>query len=182
MSNPAAAVLGTWREMRVFDAGGSRAGLGWAVARYALSGFAALVLLAGAGVYLLQHIGRDEAIRHAKELATLAGRGVVEHDVTPALERGEPAALETMDAVVRRIVAGGNVVRVKIWLPDGRIVYSDQHRLIGSTYDLGEDERAALRAGTAEADISDLNRPENRFERRFGKLLEVYLPIRDTAG
>ena len=30
--------------------------------------------------------------------------------------------------------------------------------------------------------VSDLNRPENRFERRFGKLLEVYLPIRGTNG
>jgi two-component system, NarL family, sensor kinase len=174
--------MGTWREMRVFDAGGSRTGLGWTVARYALSGFAALVLLAGAGVYLLEHIARGEAIRHAKELAALAGRGVVEHDVTPALERREPAAVRTMDAAVRRIIAGGSVVRVKIWLPDGRIVYSDQHRLIGSKYELGEDEQAALLAGKTDADVSDLHRPENRFERRFGKLLEVYLPIHDTAG
>jgi signal transduction histidine kinase len=73
-------------------------------------------------------------------------------------------------------------VRVKIWLPDGRIVYSDQHRLIGSTYALGKDEQAVLLAGKAEADVSDLKRPENRFERRFGKLLEVYLPISDTRG
>lgn len=182
MSNPAAAAIGTWREMHVFEAGRARAGLGWAVARYALSGFAALVLLAGAGVYLLEHIGRDEAIRHAKELTALAGRGVVERDVTPALERGRTAAIEEMDEAVRRIVAGGSVVRVKIWQSDGRIVYSDRHRLIGSRYDLGEDEQAALRAGRTEADISDLRRPENRFERRFGKLLEVYLPIHDTAG
>ena len=141
-----------------------------------------MVLLAGAGVYLLEHIGRGEAIRHAKEVTALAGRGVVEQDVTPALERGEPAAIRQMDAAVRRIIAGGSVVRVKIWLPDGRIVYSDQHRLIGSRYELGEDEQAALRAGRTDADISDLRRPENRFERRFGKLLEVYLPIRDTGG
>lgn len=182
MSNPAAAAIGTWREMRVLHTGGSRAGLGWAVARYALSGFAALVLLAGVGVYLLEHIARGEAIRHAKELATLAGRGVVEQNVTPALERGDPAAIEEMDATVHRIIAGGSVVRVKIWLPDGRIVYSDQHRLIGSRYALGKDEEAVLLAGKTEADISDLARPENRFERRFGKLLEVYLPIRDSAG
>jgi signal transduction histidine kinase len=30
--------------------------------------------------------------------------------------------------------------------------------------------------------VSDLARPENRFERRYGKLLEVYLPIRDRNG
>jgi signal transduction histidine kinase len=168
--------------MRLLDARGARAGLGWAVARYALSGFAALVLLAGAGVYLLEHIGRNEAIRHAKELATLAARGMVAQDVTPALERGDPAAIGKMDAAVRRIVTGSNVVRVKIWLPDGRIVYSDRHELIGERYRLGGDEQAAVLAGKVEADVSDLRRPENRFERRFGKLLEVYLPIRDTTG
>jgi signal transduction histidine kinase len=30
--------------------------------------------------------------------------------------------------------------------------------------------------------VSDLTRPENRFERRYGKLLEVYLPIRGPGG
>jgi signal transduction histidine kinase len=147
-----------------------------------LSGFAALVLLAGAGVYLLEHIGRSEAIRHAKELATLAGRGVVAQDLTPALERGDPAAIRKMDGAVQRVIAGSSVVRVKIWLPDGRIVYSDQHQLIGSRYPLGKDELAVLRGMKTEADVSDLRRPENRFERPFGKLLEVYLPIRDSRG
>ena len=168
--------------MRVLQGGRSNVGLGWAVARYALSGFAALVVLAAAGVYLLERIGRSEAIRDAKQVTAVAGRGVVERNVTPALERGDPAAVARMDAVVRRISAAGNVVRVKIWLPDGRIVYSDEHRLIGSRYALGEDEQAAIANGETEADVSDLQRPENRFERRFGKLLEVYLPIRDTAG
>lgn len=168
--------------MRVLQGGRSNAGLGWAVARYAVSGFAALVVLAVAGVYLLQRIGSSEAIRDAKQVAALAGRGVVEREVTPALERGDPAAVARLDGVVRRAVVDGNVVRVKIWLPNGRIVYSDEHALIGSRYALGADESAALAGGRTEADISDLQRPENRFERRFGKLLEVYLPIRDSAG
>lgn len=168
--------------MRVFDASGSRAGLGWTVARYALSGFAALVLLGAVGVYLLGRIGQSEAIRHAKQLAALAGHGVAAQHLTPALERGDAAAIREMDGAVRRIIVGGNVVRVKIWLPDGRIVYSDRHRLIGERYALGADERAAVLSGEVDADVSDLHRPENRFERQFGKLLEVYLPIRDTAG
>lgn len=168
--------------MRVLQGGRASAGLGWAVARYALSGFAALVLLTAAGVYLLERVGRSEAIRDAKQVTALAGRGVVERDATPALERDEPASVARMDAVVRGTVLGDSVVRVKIWLPNGRIVYSDKHQLIGSRYVLGADERAALASGKTEADISDLRRPENRFERRFGKLLEVYLPIRDTVG
>jgi signal transduction histidine kinase len=39
-----------------------------------------------------------------------------------------------------------------------------------------------LRQGKVEAEVSDLARPENRFERRYGKLLEVYLPIKGPDG
>jgi signal transduction histidine kinase len=133
-------------------------------------------------VYLLERIGRGEAIQHAKEVTTLAGHAVVEQRLTGALERGKPAAVRQMDAAVQRILASGRVVRIKVWRQDGQIVYSDEHRLIGSRYPLGAEERAAARSGRTEADISDVGRPENRFERGFGKLLEVYLPVRDASG
>jgi signal transduction histidine kinase len=40
----------------------------------------------------------------------------------------------------------------------------------------------AVRRRVVAADVSDLGRPENRYERRFGKLLEVYLPIESRGG
>jgi signal transduction histidine kinase len=49
-------------------------------------------------------------------------------------------------------------------------------------YELGEDELAALDEDQVEAELSDLQRPENRYERQFGKLLEVYLPIQTPDG
>jgi signal transduction histidine kinase len=49
-------------------------------------------------------------------------------------------------------------------------------------YALDADDLAALRSGLIEAAVSDLSKPENRYERRFGKLLEVYLPIRVPDG
>jgi signal transduction histidine kinase len=61
-------------------------------------------------------------------------------------------------------------------------VYSDEPLLVGTQYELGEDEVAALDEGVIEAEVSDLSKPENRFERSEGKLLEVYLPIRVPDG
>ena len=52
----------------------------------------------------------------------------------------------------------------------------------GSRYTLGDDDLAALDAGVIKADVSDLSKPENRFEHPQGKLLEVYLPIRAPNG
>jgi two-component system, NarL family, sensor kinase len=152
------------------------------VLRYALSGVAALILLGAAGVYLLQHVGRDEAIRNARENAELAGRGVVEPAITAGLLRGEPAAIARLDRVVRRGILRGRIVRVKIWDARGRIVYSDEHRLVGSRYESGAEELRSITVGQAEAEVSDLSRPENRFERRFDKLLEVYLRVRGPRG
>jgi hypothetical protein len=59
-------------------------------------------------------------------------------------------------------------------------VHSDASDLIGSTYQLGDDELDAMRTGRIEAEVSDLSAPENRFERQYGKLLEVYLPSATT--
>jgi signal transduction histidine kinase len=176
---------GIWREMDGANTEGGRSA-GWstrrAIAHFALSGLAALVLLGAIGAYLVRQVGRTEAIRDAKHAATLAGRGVAEPYVTPALLRGDPAAIARLDRAVHRGILDGRVVRVKIWRPDGRIVYSDEHRLIGSHYSLAADDLAALRTGSVEAGLSDLSRPENRFERSYDKLLEVYLPINSPTG
>ncbi len=73
-------------------------------------------------------------------------------------------------------------MRVKIWNADGKILYSDEPRLIGEPYALGADELRSISSGAIDADVSDLSKPENRYERDSGKLLEVYLPIRTPSG
>src|SRR3954454_3597779 len=180
----AAAFPGIWRVMAAETAqetSGPNRALRRVVLQYALSGVAALILLGAAGVYLLRHVGQDEAIRHARQVAELAGHGVVEPNLTRAVLRGDPSAIAALDRVVRRGLLQGRIVRVKVWDARGKIVYSDEHRLIGSRYSLGTDEERTLRGGKTQAEISDLSRPENRFERPFDKLLEVYLPIKGPS-
>jgi signal transduction histidine kinase len=153
-----------------------------AVIQFAVTGTLALLLLGFLAVTLLRNTGRNEAIRDARQTTRLAGEGVVAPAITPSLERGDPRAIARMDRLLRRSVLRDPVVRVKIWDPSGRIVYSDRHELIGSTYKLGEDDLNALRNGTTQAEVSDLSRPENRFERPEKKLLEVYLGVRAPDG
>jgi two-component system, NarL family, sensor kinase len=93
----------------------------------------------------------------------------------------KPSAIAAVDRLVRRRVLRDPVVRVKIWNGRGRVLYSDAHRLIGTSYSLKPDELAALRSRSADAEVSDLTKPENRFERSYPKLLEVYLGIRGPA-
>ncbi|HET8756317.1 MAG TPA: sensor histidine kinase [Solirubrobacteraceae bacterium] len=154
------------------------------VVQFAASGLAATILIALVTLAAARQIGTDEAIRDAKQLSRFAGEGIVEPALDRSVVAGDPQALARLDRIVRARVLRDDIVRVKLWDADGRIVYSDEPRLIGSRYPLDVEEREALRDPTApvDAEVSDLSRPENRFERDEKKLLEVYLPVHDETG
>ena len=150
--------------------------------QFALAALAAVILLGVLAAAVLRNQTRDEAIREAKDVTRLAGRGIAEPSLTPGIYTGDPAAKARVWRALRPQVLQEPVVRVKIWTADGRILWSDQPRLIGSHYPLGAEELKAMRAGRTNAEVSDVSKPENRFERNYEKLLEVYLPIRGPDG
>jgi two-component system NarL family sensor kinase len=152
-------------------------------ARFALSGLVAMIIIGAIGFTIVRASATSGAIRQAKEFTQLAGRGIVEPLITPGLLRGAPGDLARLDRAVRqRILQGTPIVRVKIWDEHGRIVYSDAQQLTGSRFPFPADELRTLRGGGTEADASDLNRPENRTERGFKRLVEVYVGIRGPGG
>jgi signal transduction histidine kinase len=152
------------------------------VLQFALSGLVIVVLLGLAGVELLRHAGNTQALKDAKNNTRIAARGVVEPNLTPGVMRGDPAALARFHRIMRASVLQPPIVRVKIWTPTGRIVYSDEPRLIGQRYTLQADDKEVIASGGTEAEVSDLSRPENRFERGHGKLIEVYTGINGPGG
>jgi two-component system NarL family sensor kinase len=152
------------------------------VLQFALSGLAIVALLGAVGVELLRHAGTAEAMRDARNNTRLAALGVAEPNLTAGVIHGNPAALARFDRIMRASVVRAPIVRVKIWSAGGRVVYSDESRLIDARYPLGAAERQLLATGGVDADVSDLTRPENRFERGQGQLIEVYLPIRGPGG
>jgi two-component system NarL family sensor kinase len=153
-----------------------------AVARFAVTGLAAVGLLTFVAIEVLSSRGTSEAVRDAKALTQVAGHGIAAPYMTPQLLAGQPAAMQAMDRTVRTRLLRDPVVRVKVWEGTGRIVYSDEPALIGARYPLPAAELHALRTGGVDAEVSDLSRPENRFERKYHKLLEVYLGLRATNG
>jgi two-component system, NarL family, sensor kinase len=154
-----------------------------ALARFALAGLLAVVVVGALGVAVQRKAAREDAIDDAKLTARLAGRGIVEANVTPALLRGDPDAISHMDEVVReRISAGDGIERVKLWTGDGRVVYSDNPALIGKRFPLDEDDREALENGTVAAEETELTREENELDGLEGRMLEVYMPISGPDG
>src|SRR5690242_16914475 len=145
-----------------------------AVGIFAGAGLIAVTLIGFASVEVLRRTSANEAIDDAKQVTRLAGEGIVAPLLTDALLAGNPQAQARLDALVRKRVLVNGIVRVKVWTPSGRIVYSDEHQLIGRRYPLAPEELQAFRSGEVRAELSNVDRPENQFEQRLGKLLEVY--------
>jgi two-component system, NarL family, sensor kinase len=142
-----------------------------------------MIVIGAIAFVIVRRSATADAISQAKDVAQLAGRGIAEPLITRGVLEGNPAALARLDGVVRRrILSGTPIVRVKIWDAQGRIVYSDAPQLIGAVFPLGASELRSLRRGGSDADASDLSRPENRTERQFQRLVEVYVGVRGPDG
>ncbi len=151
----------------------------WArpVVQFVAAGLVALVILIVGSGWLSKRAATDEAITSARETTHLLATQVAEHAVTTDLVDGQPAAVDRYDRFARKRLVVGDVLRIKIWQANGRIVYSDEAKLIGKRFTLDEEELQVLEAGGTDAGVSDLTQPENRFERHFGRLLEVYTQV-----
>jgi two-component system, NarL family, sensor kinase len=151
------------------------------VVRFAIAGFVALVFVAMFTAVASRRIGTEQAIDEAKRVAFVSASGIVAPFLDDDVVAMDRAALDQVDTAVRDFVLQGSLVRVKIWRRDGTIVYSDEPRLIGEQFDLDEDERAVLAGDEQVAEVSDLSKPENRYESE-SKLLEVYSRAETASG
>ena len=153
-----------------------------ALYQWALSVVLLLIVVGTVGTYMLRRVANDQAIRDARTLTRVVGDSVLKPALNDQVLAGDPAALAEFDKLVRERAMVDPIVRVKIWTETGKVVYSDEKRLIGQTFPLTDHQIEALDADRAKAEVSDLRLPENDFERSQGRLLEVYLPLRLTNG
>ena len=153
-----------------------------AVARFMLGSLAAIAVIVVGGFFALRTVAIDEAERETRGRVRDEGRLLEAAGLREGIVHGEQAAIRRADDLVLGQILGGPIVRVKLWSKNGTILYSDEPRLIGHRFILGPDELALFRNGGAEADLSDLSDPENRYERSQGKLLEAHTVIRTPGG
>lgn len=137
---------------------------------------------AGLTSWLSSRAAQREAIADARSVTVVLGRGVVQPALNRGVASGEPTAVRQFDAVLHDRLRVPSILRIKLWREDGTIVYSDEPRLIGQRYGLGGEEREVLEHGGSEAELSDLTRPENRFETNLGEVVEVYTRVRSPEG
>src|SRR3954469_23284787 len=159
-----------------------------AVARFVMGSLVAVVVVAVGGSIALRDVATNQAEDTTAQIVEVNGR-LVQTALDDGILKRDPKAIAALDDfVVSQVLPpspvknSAPIKRVKIWAADGTVLYSDVRELIGQKYKLGDEEQELLQEGGADAEISDLSKPENKFERQYGKLLEAHTPIRTPNG
>lgn len=146
------------------------------MARFAVANLLVAALLALATGVLARRAGAEEATRSFQRLAAVVAGSVIAPELTQELLAGDPAAAERLARVARPLLAAGTVEHITVQEGDGRVPWSDQPGLIGSTEPLRPDQRTALQNGSVvSADDTD---PAGGSR----ALLTTSVGVRDAAG
>jgi diguanylate cyclase (GGDEF)-like protein len=149
------------------------------VGSFALLSAAAVALL---GLALAQ-VETSHERSTAQSDAASSAQLLVQVGLQPHIQRSDIDAglraptIAELDAAFEAGLADGQLVRIKLWSPEGEVLYSDEHALIGETFPIEDDLQESL-DGELTAEVSHLDKAENVDERQFGELLEVYVPVR----
>jgi PAS domain S-box-containing protein len=147
--------------------------------RFLLLSFATM---AAFGIVLgaaLVHFLEKNHIQRAVEITAEAARTEAAVELSPGdfAAPAEGAAYEALAEKVRHMSLGPRTVRVKLWNPEGVLVWSDSRPLVGrSAGDNAELARAL--AGETVASPTSTEKKENAEEGLAGPLLELYVPVR----
>ncbi|HEY3828353.1 MAG TPA: EAL domain-containing protein [Solirubrobacteraceae bacterium] len=121
----------------------------------------------------------------AGESAQLVARLGIQPRLTPSeLRHGLSARdVRALDEQLRARSVRRDLARIKIWNSDGRIIYSDDHALIGRSPGESDDLRDALRGEPDPAEVvTPSPHTETASEVGLGRLVEVYVPLRFVSS
>lgn len=140
-----------------------------------MSALVALVL----GVAIPRQVEQHLIDAEVRKLTRIVG-DMADAQIIP-LDPAKPNAMIALDNAVRLTLLGSDTVRVKLWLLDGTIIYSDEPSLVGASFSLSERLVSAFN-GHGRVGTPDLSLAENKYERGLPPLREFYVPVTDKSN
>jgi len=151
------------------------------VARFALASLVVFGLIALA----VSFEASRELTHRAESSAQFHAAFVTENLLRNAMEDANSVSIDTpltgvryqrLNRLVRERVLHAPVVRVKVWSPDGVILYSDAHELVARRFDDEPDPEAV--DGRVSSEVSNMDDEENVAERSLAdRLFSTYVPL-----
>jgi signal transduction histidine kinase len=152
-----------------------------AVVRFLVASALALVILAAGTAFVGSRVAEDQALREARSVAGLLAQRVAAPLVTDEFRRNDPKAVRRLQSAMRERLRDGSIKHIKLWDPDGTVLWSDED-IIGKKYPIDPEDQKLFGTTNATAEVSELTKEENAKEQASGKLLEVYAGARDESG
>jgi signal transduction histidine kinase len=155
-------------------------GRGSLLLRFSLLSLVVLTLIAvGLATMLQRELEHDALVQQADEVATIMD-GVVGHHLRPntIAHALQPAGRAWWGSLTERLMAADqHLVRVTLLDTHGRVVYSNNPRLIGRVFPLDDNLSTAL-SGVRAMGILDQSPTEDAGDRSpHTRLLETYIPV-----
>jgi diguanylate cyclase (GGDEF)-like protein/PAS domain S-box-containing protein len=150
------------------------------VRRFAISALIIFALVAVALLTIMSNQLRDSQEAAAQLHAVFTTNSVLRYALTPAdlASPATPARAAQLDTFFKERLLQYPTLRVKIWRPDGTILFSDDFRAIGLKFsdDLRE---KAFDTNAAVSEVASPTDPENLYEKNLRpKLFSTYVPLR----
>ncbi|TMF78274.1 MAG: HAMP domain-containing histidine kinase [Chloroflexi bacterium] len=144
-------------------------------------GLLALVPLVALGAVLAHNLNADVQQRYletSRSSATL----IAQVGIQPLLNAQQLGSgmsaiqIAEIDDKLQGAAVSQEVRRIKVWNRSGTIIYSDNHALIGRTFQIDTDLGEAL-AGESSASITDGHDEEHAGDDLIGPLVQAYVPL-----
>jgi diguanylate cyclase (GGDEF)-like protein len=151
--------------------------------KVALLSLIPIVALGFALARVLQAQIVTRAVADASQSAQLLARIGIQPRLSPSELRNGLTATEIrgLDEQLQARSVTRDLARIKIWNTSHRVVYSDDHRLIGHTFPPSDDLQNALAGRPEDASVVTPSlHTETASEVGLGRLVEVYVPLRFT--
>ncbi len=148
--------------------------------------FTALTVV-GLGIgwaWLFQRTSQSSAVKDAGRYGMLSGRAALAPFITDDLLTGSKEAIDKVAIAGKALMAEGGASHVKVWSAEGRVLWADETELIGQTFAFEEDEKKLLNGEGVLANLSKLDKAENKLEIKNGEkeLLQVYFGWKTSSG
>ncbi|MGA2453681.1 MAG: EAL domain-containing protein [Solirubrobacteraceae bacterium] len=139
--------------------------------------------------FVLARVLQAQIVSRTLADATESARIVAHLGIEPHLSPQDlrtgltPAGIRALDQQLSARSVTQDLARIKIWNSRYKVIYSDDHSLIGRTLPPSDDLRDALAGKPDDADVVT-PRPETETasEVGLGQLVEVYVPLRFAAS
>jgi signal transduction histidine kinase len=146
---------------------------------------AAVMILIGmtvTGAWLTSQI--QDGVIHNTMLSTAV---FIERYIQPLIvelrtkDRFSDAAIQNLDNQVKQGLIAKQLLSIKIWKPDGTVVFSTAREAIGQKFEIEDALKSAVN-GAIGVEYGELLSSENKYERALNKkLIEIYVPMFDLS-